>query len=33
MTWVDTHMPYSANGFGETGFGYAVMTEDDRGRR
>ena len=33
MTWVDTHMPYSADGFGETGFRYAVMTEDDRARR
>ena len=27
------HMLYNGNGFGETGFGYAVMTEDDRVRR
>jgi hypothetical protein len=27
------HMLYNGNGFGETGFGYAVMTEDDRARR
>ena len=26
-------MLYNGNGFGETGFGYAVMTEDDRARR
>ena len=27
------HMLYNGNGFGETGFDYAVMTEDDRVRR
>jgi hypothetical protein len=27
------HMLYNGNGFGETGFGYAVMTEDDRAWR
>ena len=33
MTCVNMQMPYNANGFGETGFGYAVMTEDDQARR
>jgi hypothetical protein len=27
------HMLNNDNGFGETDFGYAVMTEDDRARR
>lgn len=27
------YMLYNGNGFGETGFGYAVMTEDNRARR
>jgi hypothetical protein len=28
-----TYLLYAGNGFGESGFGYAVLVDDDRRRR